>query len=381
MTERILLVDDEPMILEGLRRTLRKAYEYDTACGAEEGLVLLDHDDYAVIVSDMRMPGMTGDQFLARAHEVQPDAVLMILSGQADVSTTIAAVNNSKLHRFLVKPVDRAELTGAIDGALDQYRLVQAERELLEGTLSGAVSALTEVIGLTNPASTRRTRHVTQLIEAVAPVAGLEGDWQLRVTGLLSGIGYAAVPPDVMERAQLGQRLRDDELAMIERQGGVAMRLLEHIPRLEGVASIIGAQAGLVDLDAELAKRGRVLMLASETAALLLRGDSLDEIGPVLRADHRFPDEWVSAVLSMGSPDMEEAELPVGQLRPGMIPRQDIMSATDILLAAADHVLTEALLERISNFNASAGVREPIKVAFAKATTPEAGVILGGVGS
>jgi DNA-binding NtrC family response regulator len=81
MTERILFVDDEPNVLHGLRRVLRRSYEFDTAIGGHEGLERVSDGDYAVIVSDMRMPEMSGPDFLARAGRLQPDAVQIILSG------------------------------------------------------------------------------------------------------------------------------------------------------------------------------------------------------------------------------------------------------------------------------------------------------------
>ena len=106
MPNRILLVDDEPRVLDGLRRALRGRYELDTAGSGAEGLAAVEAAvgegaPFEVIVSDMMMPAMTGAEFLTKARGVLPDAVLMILSGQADLNSTIAAVNDANLFRFL----------------------------------------------------------------------------------------------------------------------------------------------------------------------------------------------------------------------------------------------------------------------------------------
>src|ERR1700754_1144962 len=109
MANRVLVVDDEPRVLDGLRRTLGAKYNVAVALSGAEGLKKLQQgrgssNPFAVVVSDMMMPEMNGAEFLAKASEVNPDAVLMILSGQADLRSTIAAVNNSKLFRFIAKP-------------------------------------------------------------------------------------------------------------------------------------------------------------------------------------------------------------------------------------------------------------------------------------
>jgi len=94
MTDTILCVDDEANILEGLKRHLHKRFVLETALSGAAGLELLDRQGpFAVVVSDMRMPGMNGAQFLALVRERAPDSVRIILTGQADLEAAIAAVN------------------------------------------------------------------------------------------------------------------------------------------------------------------------------------------------------------------------------------------------------------------------------------------------
>ena len=121
MSERVLFVDDEPQVLEGIQRTLRKQVDLQTATSGEDGLRLLSEaGPFALVVSDMRMPAMNGAQFLAKAREQAPDTVRMILSGQADFQATIAAVNEGHIYRFLSKPCPPDQLLAAVaDGVAE----------------------------------------------------------------------------------------------------------------------------------------------------------------------------------------------------------------------------------------------------------------------
>ena len=99
--EKILLVDDEQNILTGLKRQLRGTFNILTAEGGHKGLEALEEQGpFAVIVSDMRMPEMNGIQFLVKASEVCPDAVRMMLTGNADLETAMHAVNCTE--RYLI---------------------------------------------------------------------------------------------------------------------------------------------------------------------------------------------------------------------------------------------------------------------------------------
>ena len=102
---RVLFVDDEPNVLDSIRRQLRKSCEILTATSGVEALALLkDTGPVALVISDMRMPGMSGAELLAKIRDLYPDTVRMILSGQADLESTISAVNEGHVFRFLTKP-------------------------------------------------------------------------------------------------------------------------------------------------------------------------------------------------------------------------------------------------------------------------------------
>ena len=99
MIERILVVDDEPQVLQGIQRSLYNRVELQTAVGGMEGLRRIREDGpFALVISDMRMPEMSGSQFLSQVREYNPDIVRIMLSGQADLQATIEAVNEGHIY-------------------------------------------------------------------------------------------------------------------------------------------------------------------------------------------------------------------------------------------------------------------------------------------
>ncbi|PLX60615.1 MAG: hypothetical protein C0630_14285 [Sedimenticola selenatireducens] len=125
VTERILLVDDEPLILSGYRRGLGKQFSIDTATSGAEALELFDRtgdNPYAVVVSDMRMPEMDGVELLKRLTVSHPQAIRIMLTGNSDQQTAMDAVNQGHVFKFLTKPCSAAALREALDEALVQYR-------------------------------------------------------------------------------------------------------------------------------------------------------------------------------------------------------------------------------------------------------------------
>jgi DNA-binding NtrC family response regulator len=161
MNRKILCVDDEENVLRAFERNLRLHFEVETAVGPIAGLsAIAARGPYAVVISDLRMPEMDGIQFLATVRKQSPDTVRLILSGNADLQAAIAAVNEGSIFQFLTKPCPVDKLRSAIDGALKQYQLIIAERELLEHTLNGSVSMMTEVLSVVSPLAFSRSSRI-----------------------------------------------------------------------------------------------------------------------------------------------------------------------------------------------------------------------------
>jgi len=140
---RVLFVDDEPRVLDGIAVQLRRRFEVVTATSGAAGLVALTAGaPFVVVVSDMRMPGMDGAAFLHKVRELQPDTVRLILTGYTDLGDAVRAVNDGYIFRLLTKPCSPDTLVRALDDAVEQYRCVTADRVLLERKLSDMSSQL-----------------------------------------------------------------------------------------------------------------------------------------------------------------------------------------------------------------------------------------------
>ncbi len=131
LERRVLIVDDEPSVLKSLRRLLRQEpYELVAADSGEEALRVLEEHPAPVVISDQRMPGMTGIELLHEVRRRWPDTIRIILSGYSAVQTIIAAINEGAVYKFMSKPWNDEELKGNIRRALDQYELEAENRQM-----------------------------------------------------------------------------------------------------------------------------------------------------------------------------------------------------------------------------------------------------------
>ena len=133
MKEKILCVDDESSALEGYQRILHRQFEVTTAVSGTQGLAIVERrGPFAVVISDMRMPGMNGAEFLTQVREKAPGSVRMLLTGYSDMKAAMDAVNKGGIFQFLSKPCERDVLVAAIGAGVEQYRSQLAEKELVK---------------------------------------------------------------------------------------------------------------------------------------------------------------------------------------------------------------------------------------------------------
>jgi len=373
--EKVLFVDDEPNVLEGIQRGLRKRVDLQTATSPAEGLRLLrEAGPFSVVVSDMRMPEMNGAQFLARAHECSPNTVRMILSGQADLEATISAVNQGHIFRFMCKPCSSDELWAAVEAGIEQFRLVVAEKVLLEQTLSGAVKTLIEILGMVSPAAYGRASRLHRYVVALSGTIGLAHVWELPLAAMVSQIGCLTLPSETLSKVAAGQELGDEEKRLYESHPEVAGKLLVAIPRLGDVAAIVAGQCRPVELDGrpadvrqwDVRSAGQALLRAAcEFDRLVTSG-----IAPGAAIDSltvprlQFPAAIIEALRSLPVPGCRTALhlIRLRDLVPGMIFDQDLASAKGIRLVASGQEVTTALLVRLRTVASGVGVVEPFRV-------------------
>lgn len=212
MSDKVLFVDDEPAVLDGFRRLLGREISLSTAVGGEQGLAAIaESGPYGVVVSDMRMPQMDGAQFLAAVHEIAPGTVRMALTGYTDIDTAMNAVNDGHIFRFMTKPCSRENLLSAVESGLAQHRLIVAEKELLEGTLTGSVTVLAEMLSFSNPAAFARAQRLRRFVQHAGQKLHLATTWNYEIAALLSQLGCVALSPDLVNAAYAGERLSEED--------------------------------------------------------------------------------------------------------------------------------------------------------------------------
>jgi response regulator RpfG family c-di-GMP phosphodiesterase len=382
LNTKILFVDDEPNVLSGIQRILRKDFPVDTALGGEQGLAMLqEHGPYAVIVSDMQMPGMNGLEFLAKVEARAPDTVRMMLTGNADQRTAADAINCGHIFRFMIKPCGPELLAQMLTAALKQYGLITAERQLLEKTLHGSVKMLTDILSILDPLSFRRAQRLRDCMSACARAFKLSPAWELEMAAMLSQIGFVTVPSDLLKKTCFNQNLSSAENDLLARVPEIGFCLISNIPRLETVANIVRYQAKNFDgssfpVDGVAGENipigSRILRVLSDLILLEdLHIPKVKAVAQMRECPGRYDPEVLEGVAANfdvsvpAAPRASSTGQPVlfKDLRIGQVLMSDVLTreGTKIIMAGAS--VTPILLAKMRNFATLSGIQEPIRVA------------------
>jgi FixJ family two-component response regulator len=363
MPAKILFVDDEPAVLAGYERTLHREFQVDTAVGGELGLqAILGTGPYAVVISDMRMPGMSGAQFLAKARKSAPDTVRMLLTGYTDLSAAMEAVNEGNIFRFLTKPCGKEVLVPAINSGVEQNELIRSEKELLEHTLLGSIKVLADVLGAASPEAFGRSMRIAQFVRHIANKFNFAFRWRLEAAATLSQLGCVTLDADLIQKCFGSVKLSQEDQARFETHPGAGMRLLADIPRLEATAWMIGQQLrleiptqvpGLPEAWVKETVLGaKVLKLAVAFDHLRMKLSDTEAINNLFTRRTEFERELVDALIgikAMGG-GMEARTVSTLKLATGMVLDQDVRNKEGMLLVAKGQEISSAVLIKLENF-------------------------------
>lgn len=408
----LLAVDDEPNILAALRRLFRATgWRILTAGRAEEALALLATEPVDAVLSDMRMPGMDGVQLLERVSLGWPRAARLLLTGQAELGSTIAAINRGRLHRYITKPWNDDELLLTLRQVahnqqleadkLALERLTQQQNEELKTLNSSlenrvalrteelaaanhrlkrnyltSIKAFTALIELRGSAQVGHARQVADLARRIARAMTPDADTlhDVPIAALLHDIGHIGLSDAVLARPV--SRLDRDELRRFQLHPVLGEQALLASDDMQGVAPVIRAHherwdgKGFPD-----GLRGAAIPLGARILAVAdafedLRSGRIDgqALSP-LDARHavlagrgsQFDPAVVDAFASLYSaaptkPTVATPRLRTAELRAGQTLAQDFVSPEGVLLLSSGHVLNEDLIGRIRNFERKHGL-------------------------
>ncbi|RQS71236.1 response regulator [Burkholderia sp. Bp8963] len=428
----ILLVDDEPGVLSALRRLLRQSrYDVRTADSGEAALDILASGDVDLIVSDMRMPHMSGVEFLARARAMYPDTMRILLTGYSEIEAVARAVNEGGIYRYLNKPWDDHDLLLTIDQALEQRRLrseaerlaalTQTQNEALRrfnAELESEVRARTEELGQTvmflEAAQRDLKSNFTAMVQVCASMVelrcGVVGGQSMRIgeiarhlalacgmsshhakdvyfAGLLHGIGKLSLPDELLHKPLV--RMTTDEQRLYQQHPLRAQMVLTPVAQLHHVASIVlhqyerfngrGTPDGLAGTDIPLGSR--IIAVARDFEGLrhgeIGAPQSAEQAIDVLRsqAGVRYDPQIVERFVALMKHPAElgiapsVTEVKSEQLCEGMQLADDLRTHRGVLLITKGSVMTAHQIDLVRRFEAREGTPFDILV-LAAAGTP-----------
>ncbi|MDX9838346.1 MAG: response regulator [Azoarcus sp.] len=422
----LLLVDDEANILSSLRRLFRPAgYRVLTAESGDEALELLAAEPVDLILSDMRMPGMTGAELLAIACERWPDTVRILLTGYSDMSSTIDAINRGQIYRYVAKPWDDGDLKLLVRDALERMQLKRENERMtrtiaeqneqlkgfnaeLEARVAARTKELSEALAVADKAHrdlrqsyTTTVRVFCELIESRSPilkghgrrVADLArniarklgvGDVEqqtLVLASMLHDMGKIGLPDEILSKPF--STLRGEERSAVMTHPARAETLLMGIPPLREAATIVRSHhehfdgTGYPDGSSGLAipRLARILAVADAFDSLQLGTmvgrtlspkDALEFI--VANRGKRFDPSVVDAFVSVGvllKPERANTEqrLRPAMLKVGMVLARDLVHADGYLLLSKGFVVDDAIISQLLRLERTEGRAVIVSVA------------------
>jgi len=432
----ILCVDDEPNILASLRRLFRREnYRVLCAGSGREGMMLLEQEAVDIVISDMRMPEMNGTEFLECVRTRWPATSRLMLTGHADVESTIGAINRGEIYRYITKPWNETALLLVVRDALERQALEretirleaiarqqnEALRELnatLEGRVRERTAALSAARNALQDSNERMKTNFLTLIRMLSGMIEMRGgviaghgrrvaDLARRialrmglsareaqdvfVAGLLHEIGKTSLPEallglpeslikgEFLARYRQYPRLGEQLLMPIEELHEVARIIRAHRERFDGA----GFPDGVAGFDIPLG--ARILAVARDFEALqqgmlvqnqvdARRATELVAEGRGKRYDPAVVEVFYDIRTGRSiAEDVAEIALGVSELRPGMVLSRDLLASDGGLLLSADHVLGERMLRQLAEFEVRSGVRLQLFVKLGDAHAPHAG--------
>jgi len=236
----ILIVDDEEDNLQLLNRTLRRKYNIITAKDGTEGLDLVQKYGMGIslIISDQRMPNMTGTEFLSKTIDKYPQIVKMLLTGYADIDAMIDGVNKCGLFQYIAKPFEPEELEIIINSGIEAYELTLSKNTLLMDLKELFFTTIKTIAGTLDAKDTYTHGHshrVTLYSLIISKELALEENYmeEIEIAGLLHDIGKIGIPEDILRKPG---KLTDEEYNTIKLHTEYGKKILNGIKKLSTIS-------------------------------------------------------------------------------------------------------------------------------------------------
>jgi len=263
----LLFIDDEPDIVSSLKRSFRRGFNVITATSGREGIEIIKNQPVDLIISDQRMPDITGDKVLTLAKELQPDAIRILLTGYSDIEALTNCVNEASIYKYITKPWEPEGLRLTVVRALESLsfkRMLRVKSEELDQAYQDAVTMLSVACEGKDEDTGYHVKRVQHYTEAIALEAGIE-DGSARHMGVMSILhdaGKLFVPDEILQKPS---KLTEDEWQIMKQHPQNGARILGTNPFYEIAREIAlghhenfdgsGYPAGIVGADIPISAR------------------------------------------------------------------------------------------------------------------------------
>ena len=379
---KILLVDSNPFTLAETQRALSTDYAIQSAMNVADGLRLLQQSGpFQIVLSELQLGEASGVKFLTDVKNTSPATIRIVLAAPTTVAVVVDAVNEAAVFQVLTKPCPAPKLRQAIENALRRHSEAILERELVDRTLAGAITVLSEVLSAVDPLSFGRSMAMRQNLRSLAKEIEMRSTWELEVAAMLCNVGLITIPASLIAKWNSKVPLSAVEAEIVQRFPASGRTLIAKIPRLDKVADIVLYQNKNYDgtgfpLDTvkgeQIPYGARVLKVLIDLAEIEMRGTGRqDALAAMYNSQARYDPDILSVAMRFfgyapgkGNAVRRPVAIPVlaKELRTGYVLASNVETADGTKLMAPGFTITETLLERINNFGALGGIREPILV-------------------
>jgi response regulator RpfG family c-di-GMP phosphodiesterase len=281
----LLVVDDEPDNLLLLERVLRREYNVLAANSGAEALEMLGHVDVDMIISDQRMPGMTGAELLGEAYKRNPDQMRLLLTAYADIKDIISAINSGHIYQYISKPWDPDELKLLVRRTLESYQLTLDNRRMLAEYRSNEALALSVFANLVAKLESRSPKHhgQTHRIKEYATLLARElklfGEEmaQLEAAACLRNLGLLTLPDAVLCAAD--ETLTPSQREQLASQNALTAEILMPLPFFIQALPIIDTLAERMDGQGPRGLKDDAIPLLARILAVAVAYDALAQDG------------------------------------------------------------------------------------------------------
>jgi CheY-like chemotaxis protein len=368
----IMVVDDNPANLKLLEDMLRqKGYHVRSFLQGSLALKSASRNPPDLILLDVNMPEMGGFEVCERVKAIEefPGIPVLFISARDQTEDKVSGFRAGGVD-YIAKPFEFEELHARVETHLKLRRAQQAERDLLELTLNGAIRMLADMVQSNSPGLAVRSRAIRDCVAWITQRMSVNEPWQYDLAATLCLIGCVTLPEEVFKRGYAGETISAEDEAMFRAHPESAARLLKNLPRLEPIAEMIRLQQSPCEADpqvsAEVKFGALLLFLAIELDRRLYRGVEFRTALREIRQTQRSLDPAIVSALDAYTPttgDFHRRALPIKELSPGMILEEDVTGElTKALIQRKGTVLTGTWIERLENFARSHGVKEPLPV-------------------